>query len=211
MAIVVDPVFAAAVTLIPVAATNVWQVLDERLVRPVLRRFWLFFLTLFMGVVAGSQILVRLPPQSAALLIGIAVVCLSPIPLVAHRLTLSSRREAVLNPLVGSAIGVLGGATVIFTPALIYLAALRLEKNLYVAAAAAAAICSMVPLYLGLGLSAALTWETVRFSTVLLAPTMAGYLAGRGLRAVISQRVFRMILVASLVLLGIALIYKGLR
>ena len=209
MAVVVDPVFAAAVTLIPVAVTNVWQVLDERLLGTVLRRFWSFFLTLAAGVALGSQILVRLPPESAALLIGIAVVCLSPAPMVAHRLALTSRREAMLNPLMGSAIGVLGGATVIFTPALVYLAALRLDKSLYVAAAAATAICSLVPLYLGLGFSAALSAEIVRLSLALLAPTMVGYLAGRALRTLIPQRVFQGILTVSLVLLGIGLIYKA--
>ncbi len=210
MAIVVDPAFAAAVTLIPVAATNIWQALDGRLLGPVLRRFWIFFLMLFIGVAAGSQILVGLPPQSAALLIGFAVVFLSPIPLVAHYFRISPSRETVLNPIMGAAVGVLGGTTVIFTPVLVYFAMLRLDKNLYVAAAAVTAICSMVPLYLGLGFSDALNWGAVRFSVVLLVPTLVGYCIGRALRGAVSQRAFRLILTASLVLLGIGLIYKGI-
>jgi uncharacterized membrane protein YfcA len=210
MAFVVDPAFAAAVTLIPVAATNIWQALDGRLLIPVLRRFWIFFLALFFGVAAGSQILVGLPPQTAALLIGTAVVLLSPIPLLAHRFAISPRRETLLNPIVGGAVGILGGTTVIFTPVLVYFAMLRLDKNFYVSAAAATAICSMVPLYVGLGLSNVLNWEAVRFSVVLLAPTTAGFLLGRALRGAVSQRVFRLILTGSFVLFGIGLIFKGL-
>ncbi len=210
MAVVVDPAFAAAVTLIPVAATNLWQAVDGRLLGVVLRRFWTFYLALFFGVVAGSQILVGLPPQTAALLIGFAVVLLSPLPLASHRYSVSTRKEPLLNPVMGGLMGVLGGTTVIFTPTLVYFAMLRIDKNLYVTAAAVTAIASMVPLYLGLGFSAALTWETVRFSLVLLVPTMAGYLVGRALRGAISQRTFRLILTASLVLLGIGLVYKGL-
>lgn len=209
MAIVVDPAFAAAVTLIPVAATNIWQALDGRLLGVVLRRFWVFFLMLFIGVAGGSQILVGLPPQTAALLIGVAVVFLSPIPLMAHRFSISSGRESYLNPMVGAASGVLGGTTVIFTPVLVYFAMLRLDKDLYVATAAVTAICSMVPLYLGLGFSEALDWAAVRFSVLLLVPTLLGYVLGRALRGAISQRAFRLILTASLVLLGIGLIYKG--
>ncbi len=209
MAIVVDPVFAAAVTLIPVTATNIWQALDGKLLVPVLRRFWAFYIALFVGVAAGSQVLVGLPPQTAALLIGFAVVFASPIPLFAHRFAVPSSREKLLNPAMGGVMGILGGTTVIFTPTLVYFAMLRLDKNFYVATAAVTAICSMVPLYLGLGFSAALTWESVRFSVVLLGPTMLGFIAGRALRGYISQQLFRLILTVSLILLGIGLIYKG--
>ena len=38
---------------------------------------------------------------------------------------------------------------------------------------------------------------------------MAGYFTGRALRGAISERAFRMILTASLVLIGIGLVYKG--
>lgn len=210
MAIVVDPAFAAAVTLVPVAATNVWQALDGRLLRVVLRRFWIFYVALFIGVAVGSQILVGLPPQTAAFVIGVAVVLLSPIPLATHYFYISPRKESICNPLMGGLLGLLGGATVIFTPVLVYFAALRLDKNLYVAGAAVTAICSMVPLYLGLGFSDTLNWEAVRFSVVLLAPTMAGYLVGRSLRGAISQRTFRLVLTASLVSVGIGLVYKGM-
>ena len=68
----------------------------------------------------------------------------------------------------------------------------------------------MVPLYLGLGFSDTLNLEAVRFSVVLLAPTMAGYLVGRSLRGAISQRTFRLVLTASLVSVGIGLVYKGM-
>ena len=210
MAIVVEPAFAAAVTLIPVVATNFLQALDGRLLIPVLRRFGILLVTLFVGVLAGSQLLVGLPPHVSALVIGVSVVVLSPLALLSHRFSVSNQHERTLNPAVGGVLGVLGGATVIFTPALIYLAMLRLEKNLHVTAAAVMAICAMVPLYLGLGFSSALNWETVRFSVVLLAPTMLGYLTGRALRSHISQTTFQLILTASLVLIGIGLIHKGL-
>jgi uncharacterized protein len=209
MAIVVDPAFAAAVTIMPVAATNLWQAVDGRLFISVLRRFWVFLLAMFLGVALGSQILVGLAPDTAALLIGIAVVALSPIPLAAHRFEISAARESTLNPLAGSVLGIVGGATVIFSPLLVYFAMLRLEKNMYVATASIAAICSMFPLYLGLGFSNTLTWDAVRFSSILLVPTMAGFLLGRALRGSISQRAFRLILTASLVLLGFGLIIKG--
>ena len=210
MAMVIEPVLAATLTLVPVIATNVWQVLDGRLLLPVLRRFWVFILMLFLGVAAGTQILIGLPGQTAALMIGMVVVCVSPIPVLTHRFHVSERRETFLNPVMGGAIGLLGGTTVIFTPALIYLSMLRLDKNLYVSVAAVTAICSMVPLYLGLGYSSELTWDTVRFSVVLLMPTAIGFLAGRALRDAVSQQVFRLILTTSLVLIGVALIFKGL-
>lgn len=209
MALVVDPAFAAAITLVPVAATNLWQAIDGRLFMTVVRRFWTFLVTLMLGVVVGSQILVALPAQTAAMVIGIAVVVLGPIPLIAHRLAISPRQESKLNPLIGAAVGVLGGTTVIFSPVLVYFAMLRLDKNLFVATASIGAICSMLPLYLGLGLANTLTWDATRFSTTLLVPTLAGFILGRALRSAVSQRAFRLILTFSLVLLGVGLIAKG--
>ncbi len=210
MAIVVDPALAAALTIVPVAVTNLWQALDGRLLMPVLRRFGALLVALFVGVLAGSQLLVGLPAHVTALIIGAAVVLLSPLPLFTHRFVVPPHRERWLNPAVGGAVGLLGGVTVIFTPGLIYLAMLRLEKNLHVAAAAIIATTAMVPLYIGLGLSDALSWGVVRFSLVLLVPTMAGYLGGRALRGRISQTAFQQILTASLVFIGIGLVYKGL-
>ena len=67
MAIVVEPAFAAAITLVPVVATNLWQALDGRLLIPVLRRrFAVLLVTLFIGVLVGSQLLVGLPPRVRA-------------------------------------------------------------------------------------------------------------------------------------------------
>jgi uncharacterized membrane protein YfcA len=210
MAVVVDPAYAAAVTLIPVAATNIWQAFDGKKLTVVFRRFWFYLLPLSIGVGVGSQILVGLPPEIAALLIGIVVILLSPIPLISRRLQISPERELTLHPIIGAGTGLLGGATVIFTPTLIYFAALRLDKDLYVAVAAVAAICCMVPLYLGLGFSETLNGETMRFSTLLLVPTLMGYFIGRALRGTVSQRSFQLLLTASLVFVGLGLVYKGL-
>ena len=209
MALVVEPAWAAAVTVIPVMATNIWQAVDGNRAMAVLRRFWVYFGCLALGVAAGSQILVGLPPQTAALLIGVAVVLMSPIAIASNRFHVSGQREVWLNPLVGGSMGVMGGTTVIFTPTLIYFAALRVDKDTYVTAAALTALFCMVPLYLGLGFSAALTWEVARASLILLVPTIAGYFIGRALRGAISERAFRMILTASFVLIGIGLVYKG--
>ena len=210
MALFVEPAWAAAVTLIPVMATNIWQAVDGNRALAVLRRFWAYYLFLALGVAAGSQILVGLPPQTAALLIGVVVILMSPVAIVSNRFDVSEKRESWLNPCVGGAMGVIGGTTVIFTPALIYLAALRIDKDSYVTAVALAALFCMVPLYLGLGFSAVLSWEIARGSLVLMAPTMAGYFLGRRLRGTISERAFRMILTASLTTIGIGLVYKGL-
>lgn len=210
LAVVADPAWAAAVTVLPVLATNLWQAFDGRLFFAVLRRFWSYFLAIATGVVAGSQVLVGLPPQTAALLIGIAVVVLSPLPMAGARFRVPPRREPVLNPVAGGILGLVGGATVVFSPMLVWLAALRIDKNLFVATAGCMAICCTVPLYIGLGASAALDWAVLRASVLMLVPTMAGYLIGRALRGAVSQRAFRLLLTGSLMLIGCALVGKGL-
>ena len=72
-------------------------------------------------------------------LAGVMVILMSPVAIVSNRFDVSEKRESWLNPCVGGAMGVIGGTTVIFTPALVYLAALRIDKDSYVTAVALAA------------------------------------------------------------------------
>lgn len=210
MAGTLEPALAASLTLVSVAATNVWLLMQGGLFREVFRHYWPILATLAVGSALGSHILVTTPPATMALLIGALVVVLSPLPLIPQRWAIPSRTQRWLNPLAGIGMGIVGGATVMLAPVIVYFVALRIEKNLFVASMGAIAICSMTPLFLGLAASRVLDLDVLLLSAGAFLPAALGMAGGIWLRARISQRGFQVLLSVALLGIGLNLIRKSL-
>lgn len=206
MAGVLEPALAAAITLVPVVATNVWLLLQGGLFAQVLRRYWRFLVTLGIGTAIGSQILANTSPDTMRLVIGAMVVALSPLPFMPQRWAISSGMQRWLNPLAGFGMGLVGGATVMLAPAIVYFVALRIEKNLFVASMGAVALFSMLPLFMGLAASRVLGTDEMILSAIALVPAAAGMAIGIWLRGHVSQRGFQWLLSAALLAIGLNLI-----
>ena len=206
MAGVLEPALGAALTLVPVIATNVWLLLQGGLVAQVLRRYWTFLVALAAGSALGSQVLAAASPDHMRLAIGVLVVILSPLPFMPQGWAISPSVQRWLNPLAGLAMGLVGGATVMLAPAIVYFVALRIEKNLFVASMGAIALSSMVPLFLGLAASDVLGASELFVSAIALLPAAAGMVIGIWLRDRISQRGFQVVLSLALLAIGLNLI-----
>lgn len=198
-----EPALAAALTLIPVVATNIWLLSHGGLFIRVIKTYWPFLGLLATGSTLGSQILVSTPPATMKIVIGTLVVLLSPLPLLPTSWSIAETTQRWLNPPVGLVLGIVGGATVMLAPVILYFVALRLDKDLFVAALGAIALCSMTPLYLVLATSGVLGAPEMTLSALAFLPTAIGMVIGVWLRGRISQRHFQVVL--SLGLLGIGL------
>lgn len=206
MAGAIEPALAAALTLVPVVATNVWLLAQGGLFRQVMQRYWWFLVTLGIGSAIGSQILANTPPDAMRLVIGAMVIVLSPLPFMPQGWAISAGTQRWLNPLAGFGMGLIGGATVMLAPAIVYFVALRIEKNLFVASMGAIALFSMLPLFMGLAASRVLGPGELALSAVALAPAAAGMALGVWLRGHVSQRGFQWLLSAALLAIGLNLL-----
>ena len=206
MAGVLDPAKAAAITLIPVIATNIWLLLQGGLLMQVMQRYWPFLLLLGCGAALGSQILAASSPDAMRIVIGVLVVALSPLPLLPQRWAIPPQIQRWLNPVAGFAMGLVGGATVMLAPAIVYFVALRIDKNLFVAAMGAIALCSMLPLFVGLATSRVLGSDEVVLSGLAFLPAALGMMIGIWLRERISQRGFQWLLSLALLAIGFNLL-----
>jgi hypothetical protein len=206
----VEPAVAAALTVVPVLATNIWLLVQGGLFRQVLRRYWPFLLALAIGSAIGSRILVSLPADVMRLSIGGLVVLLSPLPFIPRNWAIPATTQRWLNPVAGALMGLVGGATVMLAPAIVYFVSLRIERGLFMAAMGAVALSSMTPLFLGLAASRVLGGSELLLSSLAFVPTAIGMAAGVRLRAHISERLFQALLSAGLLLLGLNLVRRGL-
>ena len=206
MAGVLEPAVAAAVTLVPVVATNIWLLLQGGLFTQVMRRYWPFLCMIGCGSVLGSQILASASPDTMRAVIAIMVIVLSPLPLLPQSWAIPAATQRWLNPSAGFVLGLVGGATVMLAPAIVYFVTLRIEKNLFVASMGAIAVCSMVPLYLGLTAGGVLGTGEMALSVLAFAPAALGMAAGIWLRGRISQRGFQLLLSFALLAIGLNLL-----
>ena len=206
----VEPAIAASLTLMPVIVTNFWLLFQGGHFGEVMRRYWPFLLALTIGSAIGAQILVTAPPEAMALAIGIFVVLLSPLPFIPKNWAIPERTQKWLNPIAAGGMGIVGGATVMLAPVIVYFVALRIDKNLFVASMGAVALSSMAALFATLAANQVMAGDEMLLSTASLVPALIGMAAGTWLRNRISQTGFQKILFIALLGIGLNLIYKSL-
>jgi uncharacterized membrane protein YfcA len=174
----------------------------------VIKAYWPFLGFLAIGSRLGSQILVSTPPATMKIVIGTLFVLLSPLPLLPTKRSIAETTQRWLNPPVGLVLGIVGGATVMLAPVILCFVALRLDKDLFVAALGAIALCSMTPLYLVLATSGVLGASEITLSALVFLPSTIGLVIGVWLRGRISQRHFQVVLNLGLLGLGLKLISR---
>jgi hypothetical protein len=200
---VMPPAAAAAILIIPSFVTNAWQLLAGPSTMRLLRRLGLMMLGIVLGTVGGASLLVRVDPKWSAFWLGIALVMYAGYALIAPTLSVPSRTEPWLSPVVGLVTGAITGATGVFVmPAVPYLQSLRLSKDELVQALGLSFTISTVALAGGLLAHGAFRVDQLGLSTLALVPALAGMWLGQVVRARISPKRFRQFFLSFLLLLG---------
>jgi len=210
LATVLDLPTALALMVVPVLASNVMQAMQGRDQVATLRRFWPLLLTLIPCAVLAAQFVSSVDLRTGSLVLGAIVVLFSISQLIKVRFDIPVRRERWLNPVIGVVAGLLGGVSNLFGPPLImYLVALRLEKDAFVTTIGLLFIVASLTLYSTLAVVGVVTFDNALASLVAALPVMAGVFLGTRLRNRIDQKVFERVLLVVLVLIGLNLIRRA--
>jgi hypothetical protein len=132
LAVVLSPVEAAALLILPSLVTNVWQMVDGSRLRSLVRRLWPLNLGVCIGTWAGAAFLSGLGGPYGALALGIALMAYAASGLAALKLVRAGLvPKAWLGPLAGAVHrGAITAATGVFViPAVPYLQAIGLTKD----------------------------------------------------------------------------------
>ncbi len=210
LATAVDPAVAVALMAVPVMSANAWQAWQERAHIGLAWRLWPLVAAMVPATVFATSLLAALDRALAAAVLGAVVLlfCASRVAPAPPRLPRAW--EPWLAPAVGAVAGVIGGVSNFFGPPLVmYLTALRLERDAFVAGIAALFLLSGLPLYAGLAAQGVLDREVALLSASATVPVFAGVGLGRLVRRRVSQRTFERILIAFLVVVGVNLLRRG--
>ncbi|CAN5236529.1 sulfite exporter TauE/SafE family protein [soil metagenome] len=213
LSVVMLPVQAAALLVVPSLVTNLWQIGGPGLAA-LLRRMAPMLLGVCFGVAAGAGWLTGSGGGTARWAsggLGLALIVYAALGLMHWHPRVAPAHEGWLGPLVGVATGLVTAATGVFViPAVPYLQALGMEKEELVRALGISFLVSTIALALSLGQGGALEPATLLASLIAVAPALAGMMIGQWLRLRVSAATFKKIFLVGLLLLGAYLAIRAM-
>jgi uncharacterized membrane protein YfcA len=205
------PVAAASLLLIPSFVTNVWQLVTGPNFSASIARLWPMMLGIMIGTIAGSRLLTSANTKWTTIGLGAALTLYALSSLLVRPLSVPSRAERSLSPVVGLTTGLITGGTGVFViPAVPYLQALGLRKDDLIQALGLSFTVSTAALAIGLGVGGAFHREDIAASALALLPSLLGMWLGTLVRKRISGATFRRGFLCCLALLGLELIIRPL-
>jgi uncharacterized protein len=210
LTVAMAPVQTAALLVVPNIATNIWQALAGKRLRPLLARFWPMLAGIAIGSMPGAGFLAHDTSGRATAALGILLCFYGLFSLLSPRLRVSSYAEWWLGPLVGAATGWLAVLTGVFVvPLGPYLNALSLEPDELIQALGLSLLTSAVATGIALARENALPVSMLGASVAALAPAGLGLLAGQWLRQQTRPAVFARVFAVALLAIGLHLVVRS--
>lgn len=201
---------AIAVLSLPILVTNGYQAFGSPELPGAARRFWPLLVTLVAGALVGANLLVKLDERTLFTVLGGAVVAFGVLNLANPRFVVPPRAERWLQVPIGIGAGLLGGLSNFFGPPIIvFLVALRLPREAFVATVGLAFFVGAVPLYLMLAALDVYGWGELLASLAAIVPVLAGVRLGARLRQRVPQESFRLLVLGLLILIGLNLLRRA--
>jgi uncharacterized protein len=210
LGLIMAPVQAAALLVVPSLVTNVWQFIAGPATGSVSRRLASMMIFVCLGTAVGIKFLTSGASRWPSVALGMVLALYALLGLFLPKLSISRRHEAVVSPLIGGITGVLTGATGVFVvPAVPYLSALGLTKEELIQSLGLSFTVSTVALAIGLGASGSYTTGLVVSSFLAVAPALIGMFVGQAVRDRLDAVTFRRWFFIAMLLVGTYMAIKG--
>jgi uncharacterized membrane protein YfcA len=210
LALVMPPVEAAAILILPSLLTNAWQMLAGPYLGAIVRRLWPMMVAVCLGTWAGIG-LISADAKIGTVLLGIALALYALAGLAQFRLAVARRREVVLGPVTGAVTGMITAATGVFViPAVPYLQAIGFEKEELVQALGLSFTVSTIALAVNVTAAGALDVAMAPMALAALVVACVGMWIGQAVRLRLPPATFRMCFFSGLFLLGLYLAARAI-
>jgi uncharacterized protein len=211
LGLVMPPVQAAALLVLPSLVTNVWQFVVGPSPKPIIKRLALMMVLVCIGTAIGIQFLTSGNSHWPSFALGLVLAAYAVIGLFLLKLSVPARHESWLGPIIGGITGLLTGATGVFVvPAVPYLSALGLSKDELVQALGLSFTVSTIALAVGLAFKNSFSPNLVIASAAAIVPALVGMLLGQRLRDRLDQAAFRRWFFVAMLLVGCYMAIRAL-
>lgn len=195
---------ALAMLVAPTFVTNVWQALQGKALRAILRRIWSLLLTACAGVWLGVGVLAATDAKIMSVIMAVVLAGYGAMGLARPVLPMPPRRHEVwLAPLVGAVNGVLSGMTgSLALPGVPYMQALGFDKNTLVQGMGILFTVVSVAMAVAMADARILSMELAGASAAGIVPALVGMWAGQLVRHRLSEEAFRRTMFSALIAIG---------
>ena len=202
LALMMPPVQAAALIVVPTLLTNIWQFASGPNVARMSVRFATMMLAIAVGTAMGIAFLTSSSPF-VPLALGGVLMAYACVGLFLAPMRLPSRFENRLSPVIGLLTGIINGATsVAAVPLVPYLNSLGLSRDELIQAMGLMFTVCIAALSACLVWTGHLQFQSLGMSTLALAPGFVGLSLGRLIRIKLHADVFRKWFLIGLLALG---------
>lgn len=222
---------AAAMIILPVILTNIWQSFFGTAFRLIMVRLWSLMLALVVGTLIAALLIAEADTALAAGLLGGMLIVYAGLGLSGARFSVPVRMEASLNPVVGLLTGLITGATAIFViPSVPYLQSMDFQKprkgktdddpgrakdetmakDALIQSLGLTALVATAGLAVGLGAKGSLDVSIILPGLMATLAAFVGMSAGRAIRNRLSLEVFRRWVLCALLALGTLMLVRAL-
>lgn len=209
LGLMMTPVEAAAVLIVPSLISNIWQAVVGGNFRNLVGRLWPLFAGIAVGTVIGAVYLVH-SGGGATLWLGLALATYAVLGLFRIEFKVPTGHEGFIGFPCGIATGVITVATGVFAiPMVPYIQGLGLDRDKLVQALGLAFTTSTVMLAAALGHAGEFRGDVLWPSLIGLVAVLAGMRLGQWLRGRIRPDVFRLCFFVGLLLLGAHLVLRS--
>lgn len=203
LSLVMPPVQAAALLVVPSLVTNVWQWLAAPGSVRVLQRFAAMMVAIALGTFVTIGLLTGSDGAIANITLGAVLAIFGVIGLRAPQWVIPARFEPLLSPVIGFLTGLLTGATGIFViPAVPYFNSLGLDKEQLIQVLGMSFTVSTLALAAGLVTAGKFEVAVAGTSLLALLPAIGGMWLGQRIRNRLQPEVFRRWFLVALIVLG---------
>lgn len=202
---------AVALFLIPNFTANFQQAVRLGLWRQNLSRFLWLIIPMLVVIPFMVQVLIRIEQQTGLLILGLISLAFVTTQVFPYKLVVDAAWQSRLNPIVGTAAGVLCGVSGLYGPVLIvYLLALRIPKDEFVSALALMYFLGSFPLYGSLAFAGVLTLDAAIISCIGAVIIGAMILIGQKIRDRLNEERYRNLVLVLLFCIGVDLLRRGI-
>lgn len=202
---------AMALLLVPSFVTNFLQGVVGGSFWVLMRRLAWLLVAVCIGTWFGVRVLAMSDTSWLSALFGGLLVVYAGSGLLRPQVPDLTAQETWLSPLVGLINGVLTGMTGSFVvPGVLYLQALKLDKDQLIQAMGILFTVSTLVLGLALGGQRLISADLGMMSLLGIVPALIGMAAGQVVRQRMSEERFRTVLFVALLVLGFYIIYRAL-
>jgi uncharacterized protein len=201
---------AISIMLVSMLLTNVVQAWRTGRVMWAIRGFWTLAIGVGVGTVAGANLSAQLDARWLYAIVACCMLAFAGLGFSRFEARVPDSSRVWLSPTVGLSAGLLGGMSSMFGPPFVmYMAALRVPKEEFVAAISMFMLVGSMCLgasYSALGMLDQRAWLA---SCLAFLPALAGLQLGAWVRDRIDQDRFRKVLYLTLVVLSLNLLRKA--